>query len=266
MSTARLTIILDDVNDNSPVFTPSATYFAQISEASQPGLNVKQLLATDADKHSDPIRYFIVHGTEQSNAFEISDDNRESGVITLKRAVDRERYQWINFTVLAVDSGTPALTATAIVAVEITDINDNSPEWQALPVTVHLWENATIGTEVTTVWAVDRDGGEFGKVMYFMNDGAFGKFQISNTTVSVFSGSVNMLTGVHNASFISVVSLNRSRPVWKAQYVCAICLVIIVPDVLWHESNDFINILLRDKYVVQMVCTALHCSDEAIYI
>ena len=211
MFAARLIIILDDVNDNSPVFTPSATYVAQISEASQPGLNVKQLFATDADEHSAPIRYFIVHGTEQSNAFEISDDNRESGVITLERSIDREQYRWINFTVLAVDSGTPSLTATANVAVEITDINDNSPEWQALAVTFDVWENATIGTEVATVWAVDRDSGDFGKVMYFINDGAFGKFQIGNTTVSGFSGSV--FYACSQCQFKYVVSLNRSRPV-----------------------------------------------------
>ena len=181
---AKLTVVLDDINDNPPVFTPSGTYTAQISEASQSGLNVKQLLATDADKDSTPIKYYIIHNTEQSNVFKITDANRESGVITLNKTVDHERDHWINFTVLAVDSGTPALSATANVAVEIKDINDNSPEWRTLENTVDVWENATVGTEVTTVWAVDRDSDEFSKVMYFIKDGAFGKFHINNKTVS----------------------------------------------------------------------------------
>ena len=190
---AKLTIILDDVNDNSPVFAPSTTDIAQISEASQPGLNVKQLVATDVDKNSTPIKYYIIHDTEQSNVFEISDANRESGVITLNRMVDHERDRWINFTVLAVDNGTPSLSATASVAVEIKDINDNSPDWQTLEGTVDVWENATIGTEVTTVWAVDRDNGEFRRIMYFIKDGAFGKFQINNKTVSNFVDTVFIL-------------------------------------------------------------------------
>ncbi len=43
---AELTVILVDVNDRAPEFQPSNVYHARISEASQPGIVVKQATST----------------------------------------------------------------------------------------------------------------------------------------------------------------------------------------------------------------------------
>ena len=40
---AKLTVILVDVNDREPEFQPSNVYYARLSEASQPGIVVKQV-------------------------------------------------------------------------------------------------------------------------------------------------------------------------------------------------------------------------------
>ena len=41
---AKLTVILVDVNDRAPEFQPSSVYYARISEASQTGIVVKQVI------------------------------------------------------------------------------------------------------------------------------------------------------------------------------------------------------------------------------
>jgi hypothetical protein len=47
-----------------------------------------------------------------------------------------------------------------------------------------VWENATIGTLVETVSATDSDSGDFGKIQYYIDDGALGQFVIDPQTVS----------------------------------------------------------------------------------
>ena len=127
---ATLSIILDDVNDNPPEFTPSPYFTALVSEASKPGTEIVRVVAVDHDKNPGSIEYWMVYDTNASLSFEITDQNRETGIITLARYVDHEETEWINITVMANDSGEPSLNSSAWVYVEIEDVNDNSPEWQ----------------------------------------------------------------------------------------------------------------------------------------
>lgn len=69
-------MVLQDVNDNPPEFIPSSVYHARISEASQPGIEVKQVLAVDRDKNSNLVSYYLETG---SSNFEISDANKLTG-------------------------------------------------------------------------------------------------------------------------------------------------------------------------------------------
>jgi len=173
------------VNDNPPNFVPSNIYRARISEASQPGVEVKQVLASDSDKNTGFVRYYIVYDTPESQAFEIVNTNRLTGVITLREAVDHEAGNIVNVTVRAEDTGVPPLTSLATVIVEVEDVNDNSPEWTLLPTPVWVWENATSGVVVTTVSAVDADSGRFGSVRYYITSGGNDKFNIDPVTVSM---------------------------------------------------------------------------------
>ena len=185
--TAKLTILLSDINDNPPQFIPSSTYKSRISEASQPGIEVKQVLAVDKDKSSGTVNYFMVYNSEEAEAFEIMPSNLQTGLITLKTQVDHEKTDKINLTVRAEDQGTPVLSSFAQVLVEIEDVNDNSPEWEVLEETVTVWENASMETLVTTVKAKDRDSGQFGQVTYHLTGGSAGKFKISLDQVSPVS-------------------------------------------------------------------------------
>ena len=82
-------------------------------------------MAIEYDKHADPIKYYLEYNSPESEAFEITDANREDGVITVKEAVDRETYQSITLTVRAEDSGPNPLSNFAEIHVTIEDVNDN---------------------------------------------------------------------------------------------------------------------------------------------
>ncbi len=144
-----------------------------------------RVVAIDRDKNPGPVKFFMIHDTPESLAFEITEENRVSGRITLKNPVDRETNHWINVTVMAKDDGTPSLNSTAKVNVQIEDVNDNSPEWVVFNNTVYVWENATIWTVITEVLAIDADSGAFGEVMYFIISGSQDRFSVGNVSVSI---------------------------------------------------------------------------------
>ena len=52
-----------------------------------------------------------------------------SGVVTQTGRIDYEQTPRTQFTVIAVDSGNPALTSTATVRVEVININDHNPQF-----------------------------------------------------------------------------------------------------------------------------------------
>ena len=82
-------------------------------------------MAIEYDKHADPIKYYLEYNSPEAEAFEITEDNREEGVITVKEPVDRETYQSITLSVRAEDSGPNPLSNFAEIFVTIEDVNDN---------------------------------------------------------------------------------------------------------------------------------------------
>ena len=62
-------------------------------------------------------------------AFEITEANRERGIITLSNTIDFEQHRAVNVTVMATDGGVPSLNPTAVVLCTIIDVNDNAPQW-----------------------------------------------------------------------------------------------------------------------------------------
>ncbi len=60
--------------------------------------------------------------------------------------------------------------ARALVRVQVTDVNDNSPVFVGLPYYAAVQVEAEPGTAIFQVTAVDRDKGQNGEVNYFLQD------------------------------------------------------------------------------------------------
>ena len=87
-------------------------------------------------------------GNSNSPEFEITAENVETGIVTLAQRVDYERVTSYNVTVLAVDSGVPPLSSTALIRVSVEDVNDNAPVWVTdFSQPFEVWENESIGNK-----------------------------------------------------------------------------------------------------------------------
>lgn len=175
-----LDIIVQDINDNAPVFNQSR-YHAIISENLQPGSNILQVFATDDDvgdngkvsyeinrRQSDPDRYFVV--------------DSQSGVITLNKPLDFEMKRVHELVVQAQDNATQPEVSNAFVTIHVRDYNDNQPTMTIIFLSEdgspRVSEGAQPGQYVARISVTDPDYGEYANVNVSL-EGGDGKFALT---------------------------------------------------------------------------------------
>ena len=157
-SETNVTVFILDRNDNAPLFT-EASYTASIPENLNPGDFVLLMNATDADSGTNAQFVFTLDslGDLEIDRNFIIDPLTGEISLSSTRSLDRERITFYNFIVNVTDLGSPALSSSVPVTVEIADINDNVPQFTASFFEGSLDENLPTGTPITNVSATDED-------------------------------------------------------------------------------------------------------------
>ncbi|XP_038255144.1 protocadherin Fat 4 [Dermochelys coriacea] len=166
-ATVNVTIILEDVNDNRPLFN-STNYVFYFEEEQNGGSSVGKISAVDKDfGQNGEVRYSFEN--MQPN-FEL---NAVSGEITSTHRFDRETLMRqrgaavFSLTVIATDQGLPKpLKDQATVQIYMKDINDNAPKFLKDLYQATISELATNLTQVLRVSASDVDEGSNGLIHY----------------------------------------------------------------------------------------------------
>ncbi|ETE70709.1 hypothetical protein L345_03479, partial [Ophiophagus hannah] len=171
-ATVNVTVILQDVNDNRPLFN-STNYVFYYEEEQKGESFVGKISAVDKDCGSNgEVRYLFAH---MQPDFEL---NALSGEIKSTHQLDREslmRQRGVavfTLTVIAVDQGLPKpLRDQAIVQVYMKDINDNAPKFLKELYQATISELAPNLTQVLRVSASDVDEGNNGLIHYSIIEG-----------------------------------------------------------------------------------------------
>lgn len=157
-------VLVEDENDNSPVFAPSSHLLSPMPEDIAVGTSIIQVVATDSDSGlNGDILYSILPQSDPYGHFTVS----QAGVVTVARRLDRETVAGYELVVMATDRGTPALTGSVTVHLPLLDMNDNGPELETAYTPV-LWENSPapqvvwLNRSSTLLHAVDKDSPEHG--------------------------------------------------------------------------------------------------------
>ncbi|KAA3679838.1 protocadherin Fat 1/2/3 [Paragonimus westermani] len=139
--TTTFTVRLLDVNDSPPQFVNSSAHKLHVSELAPAGRHMTRLTAVSLDEGENAVvRYKLL--TKQPE-FSL---NETTGDLRLEGALDHERVSSYFLTVEARDHGTPPLSTTAVITVNVEDENDNQPQFvgrQPIPITL-LAENGGI--------------------------------------------------------------------------------------------------------------------------
>ncbi|XP_045887413.1 protocadherin alpha-8-like [Micropterus dolomieu] len=174
-SEKRISIVVSDVNDNSPEFSASP-YTFYVTENNSPGASLFSVRASDRDEGDNSrILYDILRDGKENNklqSFSLN-INSENGDILALKSFDFETLKTFQFQVVASDSGTPSLSSNVTVNVFILDQNDNAPVI-LYPVSSNgsaegveeIPRNVNAGHLVTKVRAYDADIGYNGWLLF----------------------------------------------------------------------------------------------------
>ena len=179
--TARVMVIVNNINDHTPVFDAESTPEASnqpflISEGTRVSTVIWTVRATDLDNAThDALTYYLEHDSEIQN-FNI---DPLTGEITVSSPLDYELKNMYTLRVYARDSGSPSLLSTPIVIrIAIKNENDEYPVFNSTQYRFTVPEKEPIGTVVGRVHARDRDIGSFGDIQYSFVDGPHEYFEI----------------------------------------------------------------------------------------
>ncbi|XP_027873284.1 protocadherin-7 [Xiphophorus couchianus] len=197
-------VVITDINDNTPSF-PSPVLQLSVEENRPIGTLYLLPTATDRDFGRNGIdRYELIQdngagssstrrtaggnpiarvdgldrrgrsgdsgGGARSSVFELQvadiPDGEKQPQLIVKGTLDREQKDSYELVLKVRDGGNPPRSSQALLRVSITDVNDNSPQFERSTYEAEMTENAPPGTPVLQVRASDRDIGVNGQVEY----------------------------------------------------------------------------------------------------
>ncbi|XP_039872116.1 protocadherin gamma-A11-like isoform X36 [Simochromis diagramma] len=165
----RISLLILDVNDNSPVF-PKDTVKLEITESAVKGARYRVNEAHDVDIGQNAVKQYSL---QKNDHFVLSvredADGTKSIELVLDKELDREKEHDLNFILTAVDGGNPQRSGSAVIHVTVLDANDNAPVFDQAVYKANLPENSNLNTLVVIVSATDADEGVNGEVSYEFN-------------------------------------------------------------------------------------------------
>lgn len=158
-TTATLTILLTDINDNAPKFNQTL-YTAYLPENSPVNSFIFKVEAIDIDSPKNSIvKYSIL---DQMSLFRIDTD---TGEIFSKEIFDYEEKTEYKLKIMARNPDS-TMQNTTDVLVFITGVNEYYPKFTQPVFHFDVSESTEVGTNVGVIQATDQDSGEDGVVYY----------------------------------------------------------------------------------------------------
>ncbi|XP_070819222.1 protocadherin alpha-3-like [Chaetodon trifascialis] len=160
---SRVVIKIKDVNDNKPDIEVTSLSNV-VPENSKPGTVISLISVTDRDsgvngkvicKISDGVPFDLTPSVEE-NMYSL----------VTKGRLDRETVSHYDITITATDCGEPPLSTVKTLSVQVSDVNDNRPNFSQNPFELYLVENNVPGASIFSVSAADNDLNENAAITY----------------------------------------------------------------------------------------------------
>ncbi|XP_021266449.1 cadherin-related family member 2 [Numida meleagris] len=188
--TKRLTIIVEDRNDNAPVFQ-NLPYETSVLENTTVGSIIYTVFAIDSDtgtaaRVSYSIQEVIPDTVKNHWLFYIL----PNGSVVLNNSLDYTMNTFFQLKILAQDGGgllhgeTVIQNSTTYLSIAVIDVPNLDPRFLNEPYSGSVPEGSPVGTTVLTVTAMDRDTGVNDKISYSFTSTSV-PFAINSTTGTI---------------------------------------------------------------------------------
>ncbi|XP_007194183.2 protocadherin beta-18-like [Balaenoptera acutorostrata] len=162
----RAELRVKDINDHTPTFLDKHILL-KISESTTPGTSFQMDSAQDLDVGKNAVQNYTLSPNPHFHLkLQDSEEGRKYPELLLDQPLDREKEPELRLTLTALDGGSPPRSATALVRVLVSDINDNAPEFERSVYEVLVPENSPLDSLVVKVSATDLDAGLNGELSY----------------------------------------------------------------------------------------------------
>ena len=175
-STAKVSITIDDSNDEKPIFDQDIYEFSLLENSPKDSL-VGSVRAVDKD--SNKFNTFTYQLNLPPKSFKSSSPSDftdyyffihpHTGDIRSNRELDREERETYKFSIKVVDDHIPQMSSTAIVVCTIIDQNDNRPIFSfpsSSNNSLHVSDKTPVGHAIKKIDAHDADWGANGAIVY----------------------------------------------------------------------------------------------------
>ncbi|XP_072524393.1 protocadherin-10 [Salminus brasiliensis] len=176
-----------DVNDNAPevILTSVST---PVQEDAPPGTVIAVVSVTDRDSGENGAVDCQIPGNVP---FQLHSSFKNYYTLVTSDLLDRESVAEYNITLTARDSGSPPLSTSKTLLVQVADINDNTPRFLQPSYTVYVTENNAPGASICSVTAFDPDSNQNAYLSYSILEGQIQGMPVS-TYVSINSDNGNV--------------------------------------------------------------------------
>nr|CDS17036.1 protocadherin 8 [Echinococcus granulosus] len=155
-----VTINVQDVNDNDPLFEKSV-YFVTIPENTKISSQIIQVKAVDLDFGNNAEVTYSISTLTDPEFGQMFTVDPTTGWVKLAQELDFETHKQISLTITASDRGEPPRQSTCLVEITLTDVNDNAPKLIFEPGSLTNFalvpENEIAGRIVAVFTASDED-------------------------------------------------------------------------------------------------------------
>ncbi|XP_016848537.2 protocadherin beta-16 isoform X8 [Anolis carolinensis] len=186
----KVSVQVEDVNDSAPEVS-IISLKNMIPEDSPLETVVALFSVTDEDSGDNGKTSCSV---EMTLPFVLKTTKNNFYQLVIQTPLDREKVSEYNVTITAIDRGSPRLTSTSIIHIQISDVNDNTPVFEKSLFEMRLQENNIPGLLIGSVHAIDLDSEQNGKVSYSILPGEFGaNHHMSYISINSETGNVYAL-------------------------------------------------------------------------
>ncbi|XP_019116103.2 protocadherin alpha-13 isoform X5 [Larimichthys crocea] len=161
----KLLVEVVDVNDNAPEIVVTSL-MNPVKEDADIGSVIALVTVTDKDGGKNGQTSCKLIGAAP---FKLNSNYKNYYSLVVDGALDREALSFYNVTITAVDEGTPPLSSTGVITVQVSDVNDNAPVFLEPEINIYVKENSPVGARIYTITAVDPDINENARVTYSLD-------------------------------------------------------------------------------------------------
>lgn len=222
LAMCRVTVHLQDANDNSPIFT-QIDYKPEVKENAEIGTKIADIVATDKDSGIFGKVNYVLKGFGSDYFY----TNKKTGGLYVKKNLDYELQKSYSLSIVAVDGGGRETNANLFV--EVIDINDNAPMFESLEYTRTIREGAQEFEPQFFVRATDGDGPTQGN----------GRVRYSIDSENSISGHVFAVD--ENSGEISIMAAVNSMDTERGQYE----LIVAATDFGVPPLKNTTRVLIR---------------------